>query len=249
MIVSYNWLKELVKLNVSPEKLAEEMSLYSVEVETFNKMVKATNLVVGHVLECVDHPNSDHLHVCQVDLGEKKDQIVCGAPNIAAGQKVIVALPGAVLPGGTIKNSTVRGVESNGMICSLQELGIENKYEDAFTSTRLKPIKNIEEMSNMLKQTTTSLVIDKFKIPNDTLNTIEKDTGCIVEIDGNKIGIYKGTINIIYAVKPICSHLGCLLTWNNIDKTWDCPCHGSKFDYTGKNIYDPAIKDLEKYNL
>lgn len=131
MIVSYNWLKELVKLNVSPEKLAEEMSLYSVEVETFNKMVKATNLVVGHVLECVDHPNSDHLHVCQVDLGEKKDQIVCGAPNIAAGQKVIVALPGAVLPGGTIKNSTVRGVESNGMICSLQELGIENKYVPA----------------------------------------------------------------------------------------------------------------------
>ena len=76
MIVSYNWLKELINLNVSPEKLAEEMSLYSVEVETFNKMVKATNLVVGHVLECVDHPNSDHLHVCQVNLGEKIDQIV-----------------------------------------------------------------------------------------------------------------------------------------------------------------------------
>ena len=96
MIVSYNWLKELVKLNVSPEKLAEEMSLYSVEVETFNKMVKATNLVVGHVLECIDHPDSDHLHVCQVNLGDKVDQIVCGAPNIAAGLKVIVALPGAV---------------------------------------------------------------------------------------------------------------------------------------------------------
>ena len=131
MIVSYNWLKELVKLNVSPEKLAEEMSLYSVEVETFNKMVKATNLVVGHVLECIDHPDSDHLHVCQVNLGDKVDQIVCGAPNIAAGLKVIVALPGAVLPGGTIKNSKVRGVESNGMICSLQELGIENKYVPA----------------------------------------------------------------------------------------------------------------------
>ena len=131
MIVSYNWLKELINLNVSPEKLAEEMSLYSVEVETFNKMVKATNLVVGHVLECVDHPNSDHLHVCQVNLGEKIDQIVCGAPNIKAGLKVIVALPGAKLPGGTISNSKVRGVESNGMICSLQELGIENKYVPA----------------------------------------------------------------------------------------------------------------------
>ena len=128
MIVSYNWLKELLALNVDATKLAEEMSLYSVEVETFNKMVNATNLVIGHILECVDHPNSDHLHVCKVNLGDKVDQIVCGAPNVAEGQKVIVALPGAVLPGGTIKNSVVRGVESNGMICSLQELGIENKY-------------------------------------------------------------------------------------------------------------------------
>ena len=73
------------------EKLAEEMSLYSVEVETFNKMVKATNLVVGHVLECVDHPDSDHLHVCQVDIGNKTLQIVCGAPNVRTGLKVIVA--------------------------------------------------------------------------------------------------------------------------------------------------------------
>lgn len=131
MVVSYNWLKELIDLNVSPEKLAEEMSLYSVEVETFNKMVKATNLVVGHVLEVKMHENSDHLHVCMVNLGDKVSQIVCGAPNIKEGQKVIVALPGAVLPGGTIKESKVRGVESNGMICSLQELGIENKYVPA----------------------------------------------------------------------------------------------------------------------
>lgn len=131
MIVSYNWLKELVNLNVLPEKLAEEMSLYSVEVESFKKMVNATNLVVGHVLEVIMHENSDHLHVCQVNIGSSVEQIVCGAPNIAVNQKVIVALPGAVLPGGVIKKSKVRGVESNGMICSLQELGIENKYVPA----------------------------------------------------------------------------------------------------------------------
>lgn len=128
-------------------------------------------------------------------------------------------------------------------------LNIENKYEEAFTSTRLKPIKNIEEMTNMLKQTTTSLLIDKLKIPTDTLNSIEKDEGCIVEIDGTKIGVYKDNSGKIYAVKPTCSHLGCLLTWNSIDKTWDCPCHGSRFNFDGKNIYDPAIKDLETYNL
>ena len=128
MIVSYNWLKELVKLNVPAEKLAEEMSLYSIEVESFKKLVEATNLVVGHVIEKKPHENSDHLNVCQVNFGDYNLQIVCGAPNVAEGQKVIVALPGAVLPGGTIKKSAIRGVESNGMICSLQELGLDSKY-------------------------------------------------------------------------------------------------------------------------
>jgi phenylalanyl-tRNA synthetase beta chain len=89
-------------------------------------MVEATNLSVGLVKECVMHPDSDHLHVCQVEVkpGEVS-QIVCGAPNVEAGKKVIVALPGAVLPGDfKIKPSKIRGVESNGMLCSLQELGI-----------------------------------------------------------------------------------------------------------------------------
>lgn len=131
MIVSYNWLKELVKLNVDAKKLAEEMSLYSIEVESFKKLVDATNLVVGYVLEKRPHENSDHLNICQVNFGDYDLQIVCGAPNVEAGQKVIVALPGAVLPGGTIKKSTIRGVESNGMICSLQELGLESKYVPA----------------------------------------------------------------------------------------------------------------------
>ena len=128
-------------------------------------------------------------------------------------------------------------------------LGIENRYEEAFTSTRLKPIKNIEEMKNMLKQTATSLVVEKLKIPDDTIKDIENDNGKIIEIEGNKIGLYKDISGNLYAIKPSCTHLGCSLVWNNVDKTWDCPCHGSRFDYTGKNIYDPAFKDLEMYNL
>lgn len=128
MIVSYNWLKELLKLNVPAKKLAEEMSLYSVEIESFSKLIEATNLVVGYVKEKKPHENSDHLNICQVNLGSYDLQIVCGAPNVDEGQHVIVALPGAVLPGGTIKKSMIRGIESNGMICSLQELGLDSKY-------------------------------------------------------------------------------------------------------------------------
>lgn len=128
MIVSYNWLKELLKLNVPAKKLAEEMSLYSVEIESFSKLIEATNLVVGYVKEKKPHENSDHLNICQVNFGSYDLQIVCGAPNVDEGQHVIVALPGAVLPGGTIKKSMIRGIESNGMICSLQELGLDSKY-------------------------------------------------------------------------------------------------------------------------
>ena len=93
-------------------------------------MVEATNLTIGYVLECEEHPDSDHLHVCQVEVTPGNvQQIVCGAPNVCKGAKVIVANVGAVLPGNfKIKASKIRGVESNGMLCSLQELGIEDKY-------------------------------------------------------------------------------------------------------------------------
>ena len=133
MKVSKNWLKDYINLdNISNEELEKVINTHVCEIETAWEMVSATNLTIGKVLECVDHPDSDHLHVTKVEIrpGEVS-QIVCGAPNVAAGQKVIVALPGAVLPGDfKIKPAKVRGVESNGMICSLQELGIEEKYID-----------------------------------------------------------------------------------------------------------------------
>lgn len=69
--------------------------------------------------------------------------------------------------------------------------------------------------------------------------------GKIIEIDNKKVGVYKDEEGKIYKIKPICSHLGCELSWNNLEKTWDCPCHGSRFDYMGNQIYGPAINDLE----
>lgn len=128
-------------------------------------------------------------------------------------------------------------------------IGEENEYEEIFTATRMKPIKNRWEVENMLKETVNSIALNKFKIDSWNLDLIEKDNGAIVEINGENVGIYKDIQGKIYAVKPNCSHLGCLLSWNNLDKTWDCPCHGSRFDYTGRNIYEPAIKNLDVKNM
>ncbi|MCR5647673.1 MAG: phenylalanine--tRNA ligase subunit beta [Acholeplasmatales bacterium] len=131
MKVSKNWLSDYLDLSkYTDEQLFSEINAHINEIESYEKMVNATNLTVGYVLECVPHPDSDHLHVCQVEVkpGDVQ-QIVCGAPNVDKGEYVIVANVGAVLPGDfKIKASKIRGVESNGMLCSLQELGIEEKY-------------------------------------------------------------------------------------------------------------------------
>ena len=133
MKLSKNWLKEYLDLDhITDEELYKAISFHVCEIETYKPLVEANHLTIGKVLDCVMHPDSDHLHVCQVEIrpGEVS-QIVCGAPNVRTGVKVIVALPGAVLPGDfKIKPSKIRGVESNGMLCSLQELGIEEKYID-----------------------------------------------------------------------------------------------------------------------
>ncbi len=97
----------------------------------------------------------------------------------------------------------------------------------------------------MLKETVNSIALNKMKIKPESIEKIENDNGAIIQIDGDNVGIYKDPEGKIYAVKPNCSHLGCLLSWNNLDKTWDCPCHGSRFDYMGRNIYEPGIHDLE----
>lgn len=132
-MISLNWVKDYIDLNgLDLKELAVKVTKAGINVE---KVITnhIDHLVVGEVLECVSHPDSDHLHVCQVNIGSETTQIVCGAKNVRAGIKVIVALPGAVLPGNfEIKKSTIRGVESNGMICALFELGLEEKTEENY---------------------------------------------------------------------------------------------------------------------
>lgn len=129
MRVKLEWLNELVDLTgLSLEDIVNTVSLYSIEVENVDKMVHASNIVIGHVLTKEPHPDSDHLNLLTVDVKDEVLNIVCGAPNVEAGQYVIIAKEGCVLDGGTIKKSKIRGYESRGMVCSLQELGIEKKY-------------------------------------------------------------------------------------------------------------------------
>lgn len=126
MKIPMKWLREYVDVNMTPQEYASRMIMTGTAVEGVEKTGEQFDgVVVGRVLTCEDHPNSDHLHVCTVDVGgEAPLQIVCGAPNVAAGQLVPVALEGAHLPGGKIKRGKLRGVESQGMICSGPELDV-----------------------------------------------------------------------------------------------------------------------------
>ncbi|MDO4813604.1 MAG: phenylalanine--tRNA ligase subunit beta [Gemella sp.] len=127
MLLSYNWLKELVNIEDSAEVLADKITRGGLEVEEVIKLdSELSGLVVGYVESKEKHPDAEKLNVCQVNVGEETLQIVCGAANVDAGQHVIVAKPGAKLPGIKIKKAKLRGVESNGMICSLKELGFES---------------------------------------------------------------------------------------------------------------------------
>ena len=137
MNISYKWLKEYVDFDLTPEEVCATLTSTGLEVDALEEVqtIKGglKGLYVGQVLTCEPHPDSDHMHVCTVDLGrEGASQIVCGAPNVAAGQKVIVADLGCVLYDGDnefkIKKSKLRGIESNGMICAEDEIGIGNDH-------------------------------------------------------------------------------------------------------------------------
>ncbi len=128
MKLSTNFVKDYVDIDVDVKQLAEDMTRVGNEYDSAGKLINATKLVIGEIVECVDHPDSDHLHLCKVNIGTEILNIVCGAPNARKGLKVIVAQDGAQLPEVTIKKGMIRGQESNGMLCSIAELGLEHKF-------------------------------------------------------------------------------------------------------------------------
>ncbi|MEZ3561393.1 MULTISPECIES: phenylalanine--tRNA ligase subunit beta [Duncaniella] len=138
MNISYNWLKKYLDFNLSPDELAAALTSIGLETGSVEEIESIRGglrgIVIGKVLTCVEHPNSDHLHITTVDLGDgAKTQIVCGAPNVAAGQTVVVATVGTTLYDGdkefAIKKSKIRGVESFGMICAEDEIGVGTSHD------------------------------------------------------------------------------------------------------------------------
>jgi phenylalanyl-tRNA synthetase beta chain len=148
MKISYNWLKELVDFDMEPQDLCKMLTFLGVETTVVGGGTNWSGVITAKVLDRQKHPNSDHLSICKVNDGKKDYQIVCGAPNVAAGQTVPLALIGAVLPGNfTIKASKIRGVSSEGMICSKEELGLEESSDGIMVLDDKTPLgKKLEDV-------------------------------------------------------------------------------------------------------
>ena len=163
-MISMNWVKDYVDLEGEDLKeLAVKITKAGVNIE--NVITNhIDHLVIGEIVDVKNHPDSDHLHVCQVNCGTDTRQIVCGAPNVRVGLKVIVALPGAILPGNfEIKVGRIRGEESNGMLCALFELGLEEKNDETYA----KGIAELDSKAPVGKDPLTYLGL------NDTLYDID----------------------------------------------------------------------------
>lgn len=151
-MINLEWVSDYIDISdLTPKELAKKVTESDINVE---KVITnhIDNLVIGEVVECVNHPDSDHLHICKVNIGSEILQIVCGAPNVRVGLKAIVALVGAILPGDfEIKKSKIRGVESNGMLCALYELGLEEKNDETYSKGIYEGASNLKVGEDALK--------------------------------------------------------------------------------------------------
>ncbi|MEI3606008.1 phenylalanine--tRNA ligase subunit beta [Pseudogracilibacillus sp. SE30717A] len=214
MLVSLNWLKNYVDFgSLAPEQLGELITKSGIEVDGIEYIIneKSENIVVGYVKECEQHPNADKLKLCQVDVGDEILQIICGAANVAQGQKVVVAKPGAVLPGNfKIKKVKLRGIESNGMICSLQELSVGERFinpsfaegivvlpEDSVVGESVDALLNLDDAVLEFDLTpnradalsmlgvayeVAAIVDEKINLPEPKINTIDESVADYVKV-------------------------------------------------------------------
>jgi len=164
MLVSLKELGKYVDISgLSAVDIANKLTFAGIEVEEVRKLSEASNIVVGQVIKCETHPRSDHLHLVKVDVKNEILDIVCGAPNVRVGLKVIVALVGAKLPNGEIKDSVIRDYPSHGMLCSLFELGVDKKY------LKEEQVNGIEELDDSFSVGDTN-ILEKYGLDDTILD-------------------------------------------------------------------------------
>ncbi|NCD68339.1 FAD-dependent oxidoreductase [Mucilaginibacter agri] len=135
----------------------------------------------------------------------------------------------------------------SGKILSDAVLGLENEYADLFRPSRVKPIDSFSELVKENADVAYHFIADRFGIhESDSLKRLKPGTGKVVEVDGKKIAAYRDDAGTIHALSPVCTHAGCVVGWNNEEKSWDCPCHGARFDIDGKVLTGPATRSLAK---
>ena len=205
MNISYNWLKDYVNFDLSPEELSAALTSIGLEtggIEEVQTIKGGLNgLVIGKVLTCEDHPNSDHLHITTVDLGESEPvQIVCGAANVAAGQYVVVATLGTVLYSGeesfTIKKSKIRGVESFVMICAEDEIGIGTSHDGIIVLPgEVKPGTLAKDYYNIKSDYVLEVDITPNRIDAASHYGVARDLAAYLTQRGKDAGLHRPSVN------------------------------------------------------
>ena len=218
MKISYNWLKDYLECDLAPEAVTEALTSIGLEVDSLEQVEEIpgglAGVIVAEVVECVDHPDSDHLHVTKLNTGDAELlQVVCGAPNVAAGQKVIVADLGCVLYDGdnefVIKKSKLRGVESNGMICAEDEIGVGTSHAGIIELPLDVPVGTLAK-DGISASAGMQIYYEKIKNNQITVNEFySKSTAFIGGIQSMKLGIVAdrrfpiGFHNLSYPLKAL----------------------------------------------
>ncbi|PAU93924.1 phenylalanine--tRNA ligase subunit beta [Aliifodinibius salipaludis] len=235
MKISHNWLKEFVDLELSPEETAEKLTLIGLEVEEVTDFgSKLEGVVVGEVLDVSDHPNADRLRICQVDIGAEKNQIICGADNVAKGQKVPVATVDTTLPVETdngepftIRKAKLRGEKSNGMICAEDELGLGEGHSGIMVlDNSLKPGTPMNEAIDLYED----FIIDIELTPN------RPDAACHLGVARDLAAALNLDLN-----KPFSTHFEETKPLDEIEIGIESPekCHR----YVGKQVTDVTVEE------
>lgn len=245
MNISYNWLKRYIDFSLTPEQLADALTSIGLETGSVEEVESVRGglrgIVIGKVLTCVEHPNSDHLHITIVDLGDGQGtQIVCGAPNVAAGQTVVVATVGTTLYDGDkefqIKKSKIRGVESFGMICAEDEIGIGKSHDGIIViNEEVKPGTPAAEYYNLSSDYRLEVDLTPNRIDAASHYGVARDLSAWMKQNGHEASLHRPSVDAF----AIDRQDGAIKV--AVEDTQACP------RYTGVTIRNVTVKESPEW--